>query len=523
MGSILFIICMYIYCVFASTLEVLNYDDNEGYIPIKIGEVFLTDHYVKILHAINVTELQQAKTQIERNIESLTKSFPRDIVNDNIDKSIMTNFKQLEIKFRALQPHVHKRQRRGLVNVIGKTLKIIAGTMDSDDELEIKNALENLKEDNSKLIQENNKQVVINRKLGEQIAALNKDIHDRQLYIAKYINDVLINTQIRNNFIYLEIVFQINNDINVFLHFIDTIEDVILTSRLGILTRNILTESETDLIENIKEFEQIKVATLTIDDEIIISLLIPKFSNETFERIKLEQTPDKVNETVIFSVPYILLDNKKTPYHDNVKDNKIKNLIPIKDACIESIFKKDNANCAKTKLDTPLITEIEEGLIITKNSKPITLSQNCIPNNITIKGTKLIKFFNCSISFENIFFQNIVFNVESYYVNPGFLKIVNRSQFIEKPSLESIKLNSIENRNFIENTNHKIRNYNNIQNIGISLIVCLCIFVFVKHTNKVLCKHCKKLSGTKASTNDGGVIEPPPDSTSPTPNHESVF
>ena len=57
----------------------------------------------------------------------------------------------------------------------------------------------------------------------------------------------------------MKIVFQIHNDINSLLHFIDTIEDVILTSRLGILTRNILTDKENDLVRSTDEFREIKI------------------------------------------------------------------------------------------------------------------------------------------------------------------------------------------------------------------------------------------------------------------------
>lgn len=84
-------------------------------------------------------------------------------------------------------------------------------------------SLRTLNTDTSNLIDENNKQVRINKELQSQIENLKQNIENQQRYIKNNINNLILNTQIKDNFHYMKIVFQIHNDINSLLHFIDTI------------------------------------------------------------------------------------------------------------------------------------------------------------------------------------------------------------------------------------------------------------------------------------------------------------
>ena len=135
MIPIIFII--FIRVIDAGNIEITDLNINEGYLPIKIGEMKLINHYIKIIHIINTTELEVAKTQIKINMDLLKRTLPSDSINDNIYTTLSRNFHELESKLKTLMPR--HRNKRGLINLLGKTLKVIAGTMDSEDEQEIFN------------------------------------------------------------------------------------------------------------------------------------------------------------------------------------------------------------------------------------------------------------------------------------------------------------------------------------------------------------------------------------------------
>ena len=507
----LFIFMIIIYLVEAGHVEVIDLENNEGYVPIKIGDIRLIDHTIKILHIINITEIEIARNQIEDNIKLLNRTLPSDSINDNIHMTIVRSFIELDTKLRALTPKT--RYKRGLIDLLGKTLKVIAGTMDSDDEKDIYNSLHNLDIDSAQLIDQNNKQVKINKELQNQVKMLNKNIVNMEKYISSQIKYIVLNTQIRDNYYYLKICFQIHNDINSLLHFIDTIEDVILTSRLGILTRNILTDQETDLIGSDEEFANIELVSLLYKHNIIIfTLLIPKFDENLYEKYNIEEVLNKKNETIVLSTNEILFKNNEI-YMSNVKNNKTKNLIIIQDKCIQDIFKNKNINnCIKiNKTPKENIKSITEGSVIIKNLKITDMKTSC-NNNMQISGTKIITFKNCTIIINNEIFENKKEIVQYHYINPVLIKTVNYSKDpIHELTLEKIDTKSIENRNLIKKSDKRIETHFILQYCIIITIIIIIIVLSIKCYKQMFRnKNISNAPRTEALTNDGGVTIPQP-------------
>lgn len=433
----------------------------------------------------------------------MEKTLPGDSINDSIFKTILRNFKELDVKFKSLVPK--NRNKRGLVDLLGKTLKVIAGTMDSEDEKEIFNALQNLNEDTTHLIEENNKQVRINRELQEQIENLNKNIVNQQKYISNYIENMVLDTQIRDNFQYIKVIFQIHVDINSLLHFIDTLEDVILTSRLGILTRNILTERETELVTSTDEFRHIRIVSFAYEDDIVLTLLIPRFGKESFEKYILEPFLNKRNESLLFSVHEVLLDSKRNVYQSIVRDNKIKNLISIEDKCILDIFSTSIVNsCLKVKkVPQEEIKEIGFGLLVAKNVKTKEIKHNCNEAVVYLSGNKIIKFENCSININNQIFSNHNNIVMDHYINPGYIKEIHNNNTQQELSLDIVHIKGIENRKLIEKSNRQILHHNILLYIAIFVLAALIMVALVKLLRKrILYLNAPR---TEALTNDGGV------------------
>lgn len=102
------------------------------------------DHqdYIKVLHIINSTEFEIAKERIKSNILIFQN---KSILVNPMYNAISQNFILLKAKVKNIRPHI--RSKRGLIDVLGTGLKIIAGTMDHEDKRQIKAKLDELLED----------------------------------------------------------------------------------------------------------------------------------------------------------------------------------------------------------------------------------------------------------------------------------------------------------------------------------------------------------------------------------------
>jgi len=211
---------------------------------------------------------------------------------------------------------------------------------------------------------------------------------------------------IENKINYLEQLYQINYNINLLKTHIDNIEQVILSSKLGILPRNILRKEEQRLISDLDTLKNIKIMVTTHNDQIVIILFIPQYSETIFSKILIEPIPNYQKKTVFLEKNIVLVDDNNNIYEEIVKDNLRKNLIQIKNVCISNILKFPTANCIMKINENVEIKEIKQGMIIIKNSLNMKLIQTCNKYNLTLTGNYLIKFENCKINKGELTFEN---------------------------------------------------------------------------------------------------------------------
>lgn len=197
----------------------------------------------------------------------------------------------------------HSKQKRGLINILGTGLKYIAGTMDHSDEKEIKEKLDQLFASNGKLIEGNNRQVSINRDISSQIQNITSHIRNQQRSIEQYLNK--INHDVREKIISLEdemklmqYVYHVHHDILLLRNHMDDIEQVLFSSRLGLLSKNILTPKELELIPNLENYNNIKITVASYKDQIIIVLLIPQFADQAYSKVIIEPIPDNSKKCI---------------------------------------------------------------------------------------------------------------------------------------------------------------------------------------------------------------------------------
>lgn len=263
-------------------LFIEDMDNNNGYVAIILDEVKLTENYIKVLHLVNITEYEKTINNIGINIDIIKNGN----FNNPLFSTINQNYLHLRQKIINLRPHI--RSKRGLFNFAGNALSFLAATMDSNDEKEIRETLATIKLNNKKFVSENNKQIKINRNLMEQINNVSIHIQNQQNNIKQQLDRYVLNfvdvrfNNLENQISFMENVYQIDYDLNLLRNHVDDMEQVILSSKLGILTKNILNDNDLRYINNFNVLSNIKIVVMSFNEDIVITIMIPKYSEKPF-------------------------------------------------------------------------------------------------------------------------------------------------------------------------------------------------------------------------------------------------
>lgn len=247
-------------------------------LPIQLGNAKLIYTKHTFLHYIDLRE-------IIRQVDQLAKTF-NDIKNKIFLANITTplSFHDLSVsmiertnylidilytKIENLQPHI--RQKRGLINGVGKLGKWLFGILDSDDEIKYEEAIKKLEANQKNIIAETNLQTSLYKKLIEHynksITTLAKNQEKIKLDLDKI--HAAVNGKIQTLASYLSlqgIISQINLDCQNTITFIDNIENAITFAKTNSLHNSIVSSSQ--IIDMINHLHKI------YDED-----QIPKFRN----------------------------------------------------------------------------------------------------------------------------------------------------------------------------------------------------------------------------------------------------
>lgn len=487
--------------------QLLNIQDltsNNGYLPIKVDEVKTIEQYNKILHVINITAYTDSLHLIYQNIKTINSSLTRtNPETESLVDSITKNYEILDVKVSNLKPHF--RERRGLVNVLGKGLKYIAGTMDSDDETQINNALNSMKNQINNL-------TTFNNLINNQIQNITNHINQKQIIISTYFNKFknFIQNKIRDledEFRLISHIYQVNNDITLLKNHVDDIGQIIFSSKLGIIPTDILTKTELDLITSFDSYTNIKVAVIFENENIVIILLIPQYSNSVLSKIIFEPIPNLKNKSISLKNNEVLVDTNNKIYETKIKENLKRNLIQINDNCLENIVNFKEANCKMTTMDVTGISEIMPGVLIFKNFYS-EIKHNCNnKNNLKVTGTFLIKFENCEIYALDNNFTNVKIKLHENFILPNFITKIKEdaNTTITDLKLESLYLEQIKHEETIKQILYH-SNKSKIINISIDIIIILAISTLILILSYMKTKSGKLIISSEPQSNGGGVI-----------------
>lgn len=487
----------------AQYLDIQDLTNNNGYIPIKLDEVKPIESYSKIIHVINITLYEETLNLIADNIAMLkTTTTDTKTLLDTVDK----NFAILKAKIVSLSPKF--RQKRGLINILGKGLKIVTGTMDSEDEEHINNSLKQLYENEGRLTNTIHNLTQVNNLLATQIQNITHHINIQQTHVGKYLNqfkNIFQNkiATLEDEVIFMKNIYQINNDISLLRDHVDDIGQIIFSSKLGIIPTDILTPKETDLITDFDSYINIKVSVALHNENILLIFKIPLYSKYTLSKITFEPIPDIKNKTLVLKPHTILTDRNKKIYEPFFQDNLEKNLITLKNDCIQNILEYKEANCPMKNFETEEVVEILPGLLIFKNYYQ-NLKHNCNKEELQIKGTFLLKFENCKVLTNNKNFTNVNLRIRDKIILPNIITKIKNDQNV---TLNDLKLETLylKQLKYEENLNNVLYYDKTTKTISytIDIVIILCIILVIIYIIRP--KQILNVS-SEPQFNGGGVI-----------------
>lgn len=160
----------------------------------------------------------------------------------------------------------------------------------------------------------------MNNIISSQIHSIPAHINSQQLTISNYLNkfkEIVQNkiATLEDEIISIQQAYQIDNSISLLRNHIEDIGQVIFSSKLGIIPRDILTKTELDLIDDFDSYSNVKITVIFHENAIVIVLLIPKYSKQTLSKLLFEPMPTIENKSLLIIYSEVLVDSHNKLYN----------------------------------------------------------------------------------------------------------------------------------------------------------------------------------------------------------------
>lgn len=414
-----------------------------------------------ILHIIQPSELSKILNNIQENIVTLSI---------DTKQHLKTQIETIKAKIGSITPN-NKRQKRGILNIVGDAQKWLFGTMNDDDRQQIEQRLTTNQINNLQTINTINKQVEINTNFNESITVLKNTILDDRNKILNFINNIQthnndINTRLTYHDQLLKLQYLENK--------VDEILDNIASAKYNTLHPSILTAEEINKYQiDFLKIKLSRVGVMIYNGSIILAIKLPintiQITQYTIipitnkKHLKIDETIEKI----------VKIQNKTYSF----AENKMLNELKLSNNCIV------NNNCKLIEDFDTKIEVVNDGTLLIQNSETISINAKCNEKETTytILNNTLIEFVNCTITFKEKQYsnkQNIY--IEKYYEDKTNINY----NFTSKPSFKQIIIKEVENIKEIREL--KIRNIiSDTSLIAIVLILSIIIIYGYVKINRI--------------------------------------
>lgn len=261
-------------------MTVIDVPDTQGIIPLSLGTAKTIIDYKHLIHIIDIQAYIDNVHSIENTIELIKPIY----LAKTALETTKSKLKGLRTKLDLLTPR--SRSKRGLVNVLGSTIKFITGNMDYSDAERINKDIEELLANNNRLNTTYNQQMILNSNMIQRFENITNHINAEQATITKSIQDIQERNRNALNPIQIQQLNQINYNIDILTQHFNNIAEAIVLSKLNIIPKLILDPSELtqihrslnntiDIISPEHIYELLELNAYYNDTNIIFNIQIP--------------------------------------------------------------------------------------------------------------------------------------------------------------------------------------------------------------------------------------------------------
>lgn len=422
-----------------SNCKILIHDlDRSPAAILNLGKAYISNSYFRVLHRVDLTQIQESIKALTYLAKTIVN--PEDILSSTIQARII----KLEQTFLKLKPPVRIRRWEQ----IGSIWKYISGSPDAED-LRIINSTSN------KLIDQNEKQIKINRVFETRINNMTEEINKLITELDKR------SSENRKELESINLLFNLDE----FIQQLDNLEEALVLARHNIPSSRIIRAEEMTSIH--QHLENNGLITVALDfasayavqskETIVYILKIPRIKDVEYDLNFIE--PVILNSSRISIPTNYYLDGPSsfaltTPCRTsrNIYICANSQLEPLTE-CIKQLTNGEPAQCPTEHIySNNIIKQITDGNIIVNDGDTL-LTSNCLSKPMPLKGSYLIQFANCSVQINNEEFANTNVEIPLLPFTPTTGLKVNSTIIINRIPLEFLQKLHLEQRDHISRLN----------------------------------------------------------------------
>lgn len=444
---------------------------NNPILPFSLGNAQVTTHKHSFIKYLNLDEFINPIKSLEINSEAIIplinkkdESYPQ--LHD-VHSHLKYLLKQTRTKFENIRPLSNTRQKRGLLNVVGKASKWAFGTLDSEDAERYDNAIATLETNQKDIHTDLNNYLTITKQFMndtvitlENIISNQNDIYHRVKIVEQNLNKFTLFIKIQN---FLDVMII---DCMSLINILDNIQNAILFAQLESVHNSLLPINELqDLIDQIKTlyphglynfksiqsyYELIKAEIYYNNQLICFIFHFPILRESTYNYYHLYPIPIH-NQTIIPLKPYIIINSTYHHYEDAA-------CLKIEELCIYHIEQQiSNQDCLPAALTgtTPLscatltvnlerdiVEQINNAYLVVIPVKNMTIEKMCNEHGfITVQQPHLIYLPNkCSVTIHGNTYKNSVGFIHETPLEILPIRMIN-------PDLDSVEATPLQHIN----------------------------------------------------------------------------
>lgn len=425
--------------------DVRIHDLNQNPIAVvSLGTARISHNYVRIIHRIDVSS-------IESIIEKLIVIANEKITRRHILSPLIKSKQEKLLKtFEKLKTPNYRRVKRW--ESLGKAWKYISGSPDAED-LKIINSTTNT------LIEQNNKQITINKKFEERINNITKTISLLANDHNSSYNETL------NGFESVSLLFNIDE----LIKHLEIVEEAITLAKFNIPSSRLISPEEVFAAQQFlssNNFELDSFGTildiasayvLRTTHSIIYTLKIPRIKDVIYELNYIE--PIIFNGTRVHLPSNYYLKGPKS-YHVKTLCPETRGLYICQDSqlevageCIQQLMSGSSAQCMVEKTyGQNFVKRINEGNIVV-NDANMTMFSSCFKHNKELQGSFLIQFSGCTINLNGEEYTNLDTEGPATSFIPTTGLKVNATETINRMPLDYLQKLHLNHREHLEKLN----------------------------------------------------------------------